>query len=487
MKFLLPTLGTIAALATGIAPAQSPGDDQGLQLSWDDSPPVRSGPLAGYSEIVQRVAPSVVAIVVQSRPAPGALGDWPAGSSPMFATEIPGPEDFQADAVGSGVILTSGGYILTSAHVVDEAAEIRVVIPGNDDPLVARLIGADMVTDIAVIKVEAAGLPPAPLAEKPQLAVGDLALTIGNQFGLDHTVTSGIISGLGRKNLTGSAFEDFIQTDAPINPGSSGGALIDTRGRVIGITGAMLADQGRNAGVGFAEPIGSAIEIARGLITRGEISRGSIGAEFSTLTNGLARAFGVASASGAVVSNVTIGSPAERAGLSPGDVVVRFGETEISDPDELERLIAKCDPGSHHRLHAIRFGEALDLSVTVQKLPLADRDAAPQPSLVFEKKALAGIVLADLDAGSRIYFGVPPEIAGVIVVEVDPGSAAARAGINEGDVILQIGRDPVASIGQAVAARKKVDGDEILLRVLSWDGIKFLLLDESKAVGAYSP
>ena len=436
-----------------------------LELNWDNTPPLRSGPLAGYSRIVKKAAPSVVAVVVAVRDAAG-----PSGFT------LPGSPDFHVDGVGSGVILSADGFVLTNSHVVEFAEAIRVMVPGQDKPQIAKLVGLDELTDIAVIKLDAAGLPAARLAGNADLEVGDLVLTIGNPFGLEHTVTSGIVSGLGRKNLSANLYENFIQTDAAINPGSSGGALIDNRGRVIGIIGAMVSDDGHNAGVGFAEPIRSAVEIARALIADGEIQRGYVGLEFAELTPPLADVFGLGENGGALIAEVSPGSPAEAAELEPGDVIVRFEKTKIADSRQLELLIAECDPNVTRDLEIVRFGKSVRTEIKIAPAPNPRSKGRREDTIPTGDTLLPGLNLANLDAGSRIYFGVPPEISGVIVIEVDPRSAAADAGIAEGDVILQIGREPVASLGQAQLAAEKLSGDKILLRLLGWEGVKFALL-----------
>ena len=453
--------------------------EEPLLLSWDSTPPLRSGPLAGYSDVVQKAAPSVVAVLIQVR-------DGFAGKVPMPPADggiltmsrlLP---DFETDAIGSGIILTANGYILTSSHVVESAEEIRVLLAGNEKPERAELIGIDELTDIAVIKIDSSDLPAARLAKGSVLSVGDVVLTIGNPFGLEHTVTSGIISGLGRKNLAGNPLENLIQTDAPINPGSSGGALIDNRGRVIGVTGAMISEDGHNAGIGFAEPIESAVEIARTLIASGQVRRGYIGASFSELTPRLAKFFGSPSAEGAVIVDVEMDSPAEKAGLIAGDVIVRFGDTPIAEPRQLELLIAEAQPGVAKEVGHIRYGESLSTKLEVVLMPSGRRSSGRAENLADGSAVFEGVVLAEIDPGARIYFGIPPEIRGVIVVQVDPGSAASRAGVAEGEVILQIGREQVASIAQAISARKKIDSGEVLLRILSWEGIKFTVLEQGE-------
>lgn len=462
-------LARIASIALGTLAcqvlAEEPAALSKLAIDWDDAPPLRSGPLAGFSAIVKQASPSVVAVLIQSR-----AGSSPTGPGVLLSA------DFQADAIGSGVILTEDGYIVTSSHVVESAEEIRVLIPGREKNHPARLIGADTLTDIAVIKLDMAGLPAASLARDAQLAVGDLVLTIGNPFGLEHTVTSGIVSGLARKNLSGNLFENYIQTDAPINPGSSGGALIDNRGRVVGITGAMVSDDGHNAGVGFAEPIASAVAIARSLIADGEIQRGYIGLQFAELNQALATAFGLESPAGALVGEIATSSPAEAAGLQPGDVIIRYESTAINSPRDLELLVAAAEPGSSCKLSLVRFGTPLDVTLLIAKLPPQREAALREDRIPAGDSILPGLDLANLDAGSRIYFGVPAEVAGVIVIAVEPGSTAASAGIGEGDVILQIGRETVASLGQAVVAREKAGDGAIILRLLGWDGVKFAVL-----------
>lgn len=476
-------LAVAGALFLAYQPAcAASAEEPELNVNWDATPPMRSGALGGYAELVRAAAPSVVAILIQVPDDAREPGRRLPGTINLRAgTVLAGDGEFETDGIGSGVILSSDGYILTSTHVVERAEEIRILISGRETPLTGTLVGMDELTDIAVIKVDANDLPAAKLSKAASLSVGDVVLTIGNPFGLEHTVTSGIISGLGRKNLIGNPLENLIQTDAAINPGSSGGALIDNRGRVIGITGAMISEDGQNAGVGFAEPIESAVEIARELIADGHVRRGYTGATYSALSQPLAEVFGAPSTAGAVVAEVDPGSPAEAASLVPGDVILRFGETVITDPQQLVRLIAQVEPGIEQELMLVRYGEQIRTQLEVVPMPPGGRPRGRAENLPDGSAVLDGLTLAEIDPGARIYFGIPPETSGVIVAEIDPVSPVAGSGIGEGDVILQIGKEPVASIAQAIAARSKIRGSKILLRVLAWDGVKFIVLhDETR-------
>ncbi|MFT4550671.1 MAG: serine protease Do [Verrucomicrobiales bacterium] len=449
-----------------------------LEIVWNGEPVLRSGPLAGYADVVKIAAPSVVAVLIELPDQSVTPSGWGKGGAELLLSpELAEDAEFETGAIGSGIILSSDGYVLTSSHVVEHSQRIRVLVPGREKSEPARLVGIDPMTDIAVIKLDAEALPVATLAKSSDLAVGDVVLTIGNPFGLEHTVTSGIISALGRKNLVGNPFQNLIQTDAPINPGSSGGALVDNRGRVIGITAAMVADGGHSAGVGFAEPIESAVEVAKKLISNGSVTRGYFGVHFSQLNTALAGVFGVSSTDGAVVADVASGSPGEQAGLQAGDVIVGFDSVAIVGPLQLEKLIAQSAPGAEVVLGFIRYGDSRSTRLRVGAMP-GDSERNRAEVAEAGDSIINGVVFAELDPGARTYFGVPPEISGIVVVEIDPLSAAGRAGIEEGDVILQIGREPIASLGQAVVARDKIEGSKLLLRVLGWQGIKFTLLEE---------
>lgn len=471
----------VAVLASWQAAVAAPTGGHPLALVWDEAPPLRTGPLGGYAEVVAAAAPSVVAVLIQlpdDSLDPGRL--QPGMINLRAGSVLAGDPDFETDVIGSGVVLSADGYILTSTHVVERAEDIRILVSGRGDPLVGELVGIDELTDIAVIKVDASDLPVAKLSKGIGLSVGDVVLTIGNPFGLEHTVTSGIISGLGRKNLIGNPLENLIQTDAAINPGSSGGALIDNRGRVIGITGAMISEDGQNAGVGFAEPIESAVEVARALIAEGQVRRSYVGATFAALSQQLALVFGTPSTEGAIVAEVDPGSPAEAAGLVPGDVILRFGSTPVTDPQQIQRLVAQVEPGSEQALEIVRYGEEIRTQLGVVLMPPGGRPRGRAENLPDGGDVLGGLTLAEIDPGARVYFGIPPETSGVIVAQVDPMSPAARAGISEGNVILQIGKEPVASITQAIDARSKIVEPRILLRMLTWEGVKFTVLYEDK-------
>ncbi len=454
--------------------------DQVLALTWDSSPPLRTGPLAGFSGVIAKAEPSVVAVLTRGKADDENMSDFlrlrPSAVPLQRAATGSG---VRADGVGSGVILTEDGYILTSNHVIAKATEIRVALTGASEPQIAKLVGRDPTTDIAVLKVEAACLPAATLGNSAGLLTGDIVLAIGNPFGLDHTVTSGIVSALGRKNLNLSGFEDFIQTDASINPGSSGGALIDNRGRVVGINVAILSESGGNIGIGFAVPIEKAVEIAEGLISRGEISRGYVGAIVTDLSDPLAKMFSVTS-SGVLVNEVFEKSPGERAGLKAGDVIVRLDGNPVRDPSQLNLLIAGCIPGTKLKFDIVRWGEEHTLTVEVEQLPLdeGEGDVVADNSPIADT-VLTGMSIANLDLDTRFYYGVPTEIGGVVVASVNPGTPGSSAGLAEGDVIMQIGKTEVDSVDAAAEARKAQNSSTVLLRVINWKGVNFLVVEDS--------
>lgn len=463
------------------------------KLSIDQSPPVRSGPFGGYADIVKKVSPSVVSVFtsreallsdVQMQELPEFF------NSPMFrdffGSRGMDPRDFQRreprhrpeeKGLGSGVILSEDGYVLTNNHVVERASEIKVQLP-NGKEYDAKTVATDPASDLAVIKVDAKGLPAATIGDSDQLKQGDVVLAIGSPFGLSHTVTQGIVSATGRDNLNITGYDDFIQTDASINPGNSGGALIDNKGRVVGINTAILSRTGGNVGIGFAIPVNMAIHIADELIDHGEISRGYLGVTLGPLNETLAKALGT-DEEGVVVNDVMPGAPAEKAGFKAGDVIVAVNGKSIEDVADVRRLVGSEKPGTEIAFQVHRGAKEMTLDATIGKMPsdllagTSPEDANPK---TIEDGALEGVRLGSLDPEIRQDLNLGNKAEGVVVLEVAPGSEAAEAGLRRGDVITEVNRSKVTSPDDAYAKARKGKGDATLLRVTDGKTNRFIAI-----------
>ncbi len=271
-------------------------------------------------------------------------------------------------SLGSGVIVSSEGYILTNHHVVDGADEIEVALADGRKAR-AKLVGSDPETDLAVLKITLDNLPAITLGRMDQVRVGDVVLAIGNPFGVGQTVTMGIISALGRNHLDISTFENFIQTDAAINPGNSGGALVDVNGNLLGINTAIYSRSGGNMGIGFAIPVSTARTVLESIITSGTVTRGWVGVEPQDITSDIAESFGLQQDSGVIIAGVVQGGPADKAGVQPGDILTKVNDESIRDTTELLNVIAQIKPGTQAKIHVTRKKKDMDLTVTIGKRP----------------------------------------------------------------------------------------------------------------------
>jgi serine protease Do len=436
--------------------------------------------------IAKKAAPSVVNIysttTVKDRPFV-----HPFLNDPMFrrffGEDFGGgnvqPRERQAQGLGSGVIVSQDGYILTANHVIEGADSVKISFASGDEEYDATVIGADPPTDIAVLKVNIKKpLPAVTITDSDKLEVGDMVLAVGNPFGIGQTVTVGYVSALSRRGFGITGYEDFIQTDAAINPGNSGGALIDAEGRLVGINTAIISRSGGFQGVGFAVPINMARYVMDRLIVEGRVSRGYLGISIQPLTRELAKEFGLADeSSGVLVGGVSPNSAAAKAGLKEGDVVVDVGGRKVSDPQGLQLVIAQTPPGTKVDLRILRGetgGKPTEkiLHVTLGELPREFAQARGIPSIEDSGKrdALDGVEVADLDNRTRQQFTIPNNVRGALVTDVDDQSNAAEAGLRPGDVILEINRQPVRSAQDAVDLSEKAEGERILLRVWSSRG-----------------
>ena len=447
-------------------------------------------PTLTFAPMVRKVAPAVVNIsstrVVRTSANRGGRGRQPQTPEDFFGDLFGGrgfgfpnmPEQPRREGgVGSGVIVSADGYILTNNHVIDEADTVKVSLPDRRE-FTAKVVGGDPNTDIAVLKIEGNNLPIVPMRDS-RPAVGDLALAIGNPFGIGQTVTMGIISATGRNNLNIEQYEDFIQTDAAINPGNSGGALVNTHGDLIGINTAILAGRaGGNQGIGFAIPVGMAREVMDQLIKTGKVVRGYMGAQVQQVTPDLAKAFKLPDLSGAVLTSIEPGTPAERAGLQAGDVVTHVNGEKVADNHALRLRLSRTAPGTTVKLTVHRPEGAKEVSVTLAQLPNQDRDNDGAPDIRGSGTPLDGVSVEDLTGQAARQMQIPPSVRGVVVTNVDPASNAYEAGLRPGDVIQSVNRKPVASVSEFDAAVS--GGQSVLLLVNRGGGTRFVVVEPAR-------
>ncbi|MDT7043298.1 DegQ family serine endoprotease [Candidatus Nitronereus thalassa] len=345
----------------------------------------------------------------------------------------------QEQGLGSGVIVSQDGYIITNNHVVEQADELMVLL-GDKRKFPAKLIGTDPKTDLAVIKIAEKGLPTLQWGDSRNLQVGELVLAVGNPFGLNQTVTMGIISAIGRANMGIVDYEDFIQTDAAINPGNSGGALVNLQGHLIGINTAIFSRTGGYMGIGFAIPSNMVKNIMNNLVNHGKVIRGWLGVSIQELNPELAEQFGSPDTAGALVGDVIKGSPADGAGVQRGDIIRKYDGRAVKDPTHLRSLVAETTPGARASVTVLRNNATKELLVSIEELPknlTANRKPAEDP---MKSHVLSGIRVEPL----------PPDRdsneEGVMISHVQPDSAANRAGLRRGDIILEMNRSPIHNV-----------------------------------------
>jgi serine protease Do/serine protease DegQ len=453
--------GALAAGGLTLVLSTAPAPPAHADVPLAAIPQAASGQVPSLAPMVKTVLPTVVNITVSAK----VQIQNPLMNDPLarrFFNLPDQPQEREEQAIGSGVIVdASKGYILTNNHVVAEAEKIKVRL--NDDRTYdAKLIGTDPPSDIAVLQIKPENLASLPLGQSSELQVGDFVVAVGSPFNLRGTVTAGIVSALGRTTdgAADGTYQDFIQTDASINPGNSGGALVNLHGELVGINTQILSNGGGSIGIGFAIPIDLAKSVMTQLIASGKVERGRIGIGGQPLTPELARALGIKEAHGALIDNVVPDSPADKAGLKKGDVVIAANGRQISTMQELRTLVGETPIGGKVELSVVRNSETRQFTVTVGK---NDKDKA------------AGKTLSPKLAGAT--FG-PPQTSsekGVQVLTVEPGSPAAQEGLRPGDVIQAVNRHEVANMDEFTSLASDQQGD-LLLYVLRNDNGFFLLL-----------
>jgi serine protease Do len=421
-----------------------------------------SGPVQSYADVVERVAPAVVTVRATHREA--APQQFPFFNDPFFRQffggEMPrhGNREMEEMALGSGVIVRPDGYILTNYHVVNGAQNIKVDLY-NRQTYAAKVVGSDSPSDLAVLKITAGNLPVLTLGNSDEVRVGDVCLAVGNPLGIGETVTNGIISAKQRTtDVSSGSFEDFLQTDAPINKGNSGGALVNTRGELIGINSQIISTTGASIGLGFAIPSNMARNVMNQLIKSGKVERGMLGVSIQPVTSDMAASLGLKQVRGVLVSSVSANGPGAKAGLKPGDVIIQFNGSDVNDPNTLRNEVATTKPGTKVNLTIIRNGTQQQLQATVAELtPEAARAGAEQGGPSGQSPAKLGITVSPLTPDTARELNLPPNTQGLAIDSVDPSGPASAAGLQSGDVIQEVNRQPVRTVQdleKAVAASK---------------------------------
>ena len=376
-------------------------------------------------------------------------------------------------SLGSGFIISPDGYVLTNHHVVDGADSVTVKLADRRE-FKAKVVGSDEQSDVALLKIDASGLPAVRIGDSNQLKPGQWVLAIGSPFGLDHSVTAGIVSAVDRSNqYSNQQYVPFIQTDVAINRGNSGGPLLDTRGEVVGINSQIFSNSGGYMGVSFAIPIDMAMNVAKQLRTTGKVQRGMIGVRLQAITSDIAKASGLPDTRGALVNDVTLGSAGEKAGLRVGDVIRAVDGNAVNQSSDLPPIIGSMAPGTRVRLSVLRDGKSLEVPVTLSQLDDGALAEAQGRSPAGAAPAAAGnpfgLVGQDLDAGDRRQLGLKPG-EGVGIARVD-GSAARNAGLRPGDVVLQVGRASVGSAAELDRELARIGKDQAAMLLVRRDGV----------------
>ena len=436
----------VAAPATAAAPAAP----QGML------------PTQGFADVVAKVTPAVVTIRTETKASPQMtqLPQLPEGFpfGDLFGQRAPRGRQMPAPmqrGLGSGVIVTNDGYILTNNHVVEDATKIEVEM-SDRRVIEAKLIGADPPSDLAVIKIQGANLPVVPIGDSNAMRVGDLVLAVGNPLGVGQTVTMGIVSAKGRTTGLGNGgYEDFLQTDAPINQGNSGGALVNTSGELIGINSQIMSPSGGNIGIGFAVPSLMAKNVMDQLVVNGRVHRGLLGVTVQGVTGDLAAGLGLQKAEGAIVSKVDTGSAADKAGVKQGDVILSYQGRPVIDTNAFRNEIAATKPGTPVKIEVLREGRKRELTATLEEKTVARGGNLPGNG-EGERSGKYGMTVEPLTPEVAAQLEVPRHVKGVVITDVDPSGAAASAGLREGDVIQQVNGKSVDDAGDV---RDALDGN----------------------------
>jgi serine protease Do len=460
-------IATMLWVSTGVFSAAAQG-----------TTPTQPGIIASFAPVVEKVAPSVVTVFT-TQTVSGSQAPFPFSDDALrqfFGGQQPQRQGKQTlQGLGSGVIVSPDGYILTANHVVSGAEEIMVGLGTELRKYKAKKVGTDRGTDVALLKIEEKNLPAITFADSEKARAGDIVLAVGDPFGLRQTVTMGIISAVGRGGVGIVDYENFIQTDAAINMGNSGGALVDIKGELLGINTAIFSRSGGNQGVGFAIPANLARDVMQSLREKGRVVRGYIGASVQTLTPELAEAMKLkGQLAGALVGEVAPKTPSEKAGMKTGDVITAVNGKKISDARELRLMIGSMAPGSKAQMQVNREGQTKTFDIQLAEMPAGvteegGPEASPEESAQPEKTTVfGGVAVADITHDIRSALNLPKDVQGAVIVEVDADSPAGKAGLREGDVIQEVNKQRVKNAKDLVGVSKQLKPNEkILIRVYS--------------------
>jgi serine protease Do len=414
------------------------------------------------AEIAEAVKPAIVNISTTKTEKIAGTAMDPMLNDPFFRRffgdrfrQPEAPRERKLMSLGSGVIVSPDGYILTNTHVVKDADKIKVTLSDKRE-FTGKIIGNDPKTEISVIKIEATGLPTIPIGDSDNLKVGEVVLAVGNPFGLNQTITMGIVSAVGRANVGIAEYEDFIQTDAAINPGNSGGALVNAKGELVGINTAIFSTTGGYQGIGFAIPSNMAKAVMKSLIEKGRVIRGWFGVSIQAITPDLAQQFQLKRDYGTLVADVVEGGPADKAGLRRGDVIIEFDGKEVNEPFQLRNMVANTPPGETKEIKIIRDGETKILEATIGELPMETE----KTSTAYEN-ALKGVSVQNLTPDLYGKLNLPKKMRGVLVTDIESGSPA-EATLMPGDIIIEIDRKAVANTDDYNSIVSQIKPDKII-------------------------
>jgi serine protease Do len=465
LRFCVLLIGTMLFVLTGA-----------FSVAAQEPARMQQGAIASFAPVVEKVAPSVVTVFTTQTVSRG-LAPFPFSDDALrqfFGGQLPRQGKQTLQGLGSGVIVSPDGYILTANHVVSGAEEIMVGLGTELRKYKAKKVGTDPGTDVALLKIDEKNLPAIAFADSEKARAGDIVLAIGNPFGLRQTVTMGIISAVGRGGMGIVDYENFIQTDAAINMGNSGGALVDTEGRLLGINTAIFTRTGGSQGVGFAIPANLARDVMQSLREKGRVVRGYIGTSVQTLTPELAEAMKLkGELTGALVGEVVPKSPSEKAGMKTGDVITSVNGKKVSDARELRLMIGSMAPGTKVQIEVNREGQKKMFDVELAEMPAGAAEqapeAAPEETAQPEKTTVfGGVAVADITDDIRSALNLSKDIQGAVIAQIDADSPAAKSGLREGDVIQEVNKQPVKNAKDLVVISKKLKPTEkILMRVYS--------------------
>lgn len=435
-----------------------------------------------FERVAETITPSVVTISTESSPKRNKTKQNEDPLRKFFGDDFfdkmaPTPQR----GLGTGVIVDEQGHIVTNNHVIGESTEVTVRL-SNERTVKAKVVGTDPRTDLAVIKIKVKEeLPkPAKLGDSEKLKIGEWVVAAGASFGLDNTITAGIVSAKGRALSGGSQYEDFIQTDAAINPGNSGGPLVNLRGEVVGINTAIVSKSGGYMGIGFAIPINMAKQVLNSLIANGKVTRGWLGVGIQNLNQDLARSFDYNETEGALVGHVDPKGPARKAGLQQGDIIVQVGKDKIRNVNQLRNLVAGIKPGTTTELALVRAGKREIRSVTIGELPAQTQDATPQEDDSVED---LGLTVEEFDESSQRRPRTD-RTKGVLITQIDPQGVAAKAELQPGDIIVSINGQEVSSIADFRTATAKADLKKGVRFVVESQGMeRFAIIRETQDEG----